>query len=135
MPPLKALNMLDIRLAADGEPGSLNPSHAELHSIERHGFDGLFSKVIDESGNAKHSLWYLGLELCFAGEDDYRLDRVGRQKIKDILHRTNVPMVLEDWVLKLELLLEQDLSPVGLLGIGKDPTLEVFGFDDEHAEP
>lgn len=135
MPSLEALNMLDIRLAADGEACSLEPSHTELNSIERHDFDGLFAKVIDEPGEAEHSQWNLGLELCFAGEDDNRSDCAGRQEIKEVLHRTNVPKVLQDGVLELELHLEQDLSPVGLLRIGENPALVVLGFDDEHAEP
>lgn len=106
MPPLKTLNMLDVRLAADGETRSLEPSHAELNSMERHDFDGLFAKVIDELVEAEHSLWNLGFELSFAGKDDYRFDSVARQEIKKFLHRTNVPKVLQDWVLELELHLE-----------------------------
>jgi len=135
MPSLKALNMLDVCLAADSEARSFEPSHAELDSIERHDFDGLFAKVIDEPREAEHSLWNLGLELCFAGEDDNRSDCAGRQEIKEVLHRTNVPKVLQDGVLELELQLEQDLSPIGLLRIGEDPALVVLGFDDENAEP
>jgi hypothetical protein len=127
--------MLNVGFIADCETSGLKATYTELDSIERHDFDGLFAKVIDEPGETEHSLWNIGLELCFAGEDDNRSDCAGRQKIKKVLHRTNVPKVLQDWVLELELHLEQDLSPVGLLGIGEDPALVVLGFDDEHAEP
>ena len=135
MPPLKTLNMLDVRFAADGEAGSLEPSYAELNSIERHDFDGLFAKVIDEPGEVEHSLWNLGFEFSFASKDDDRFDCAGRQEIKEVLNRTNMAKILPDRILELELRLEQDLSPVSLLRIGEDPTLVVLGLDDEHAEP
>ncbi len=135
MPPLKTLNMLDVRFAADGEARSLEPSYAELNSIERHDFDGLFTKVIDEPGEAEHSLWNLGFELCFAGEDDDRFNCAGRQEIKEVLHRTNMPEILQDRVLELELAIEKNLSPVRLLSVAEDPALVVLGFDDEHAKP
>ena len=135
MPPLKTLNMLDVRFTADGEARSLEPSHAELNSIERHDFDGLFAKVIDEPGEAEHSRWNLGFELCFAGKDDDRFDCTGRQEIKEVLNRKNMPKVLQDWVLELEPAVEKHLSPIRLLSIGEDPALVVFGFDNEHAEP
>ncbi len=134
MPPLKTLYMLHVRLAADGEARSLEPSHAEVNSIERHDFDSLFAKVIDEPGEAEHSLWNLGPELCFSGEDDDRFDCSGRQEIKEVLHRMNVPKILQKWVLEPELQLEQDLSPVPLRRVGEEPALVVLGLDDEYAE-
>ena len=78
VPPLEALNVFNVRLATDGEARSLKPAHAELHSVEGHDLDSLFAQVFNESGEAKHSLRNLCLELRFAGEDDNRLDGVGR---------------------------------------------------------
>ncbi len=54
MPPLKALNVVNVRLATDGEARSLEPAHAELHSIEGHDFDSLFAQVINKPGDTKN---------------------------------------------------------------------------------
>lgn len=78
MPLCKTLNVLDVRLAADGEARSFDPSHAELKAIERHDFDGLFPKVVDEPWKIKYPLGNFCFELCFASEDDNRLDCTGR---------------------------------------------------------
>lgn len=43
--------------------------------------------------------------------------------------------VLEDRVLEAKLALEDDLCPIGLLWVGEDPALVVFGLDHEDAEP
>jgi len=78
VPPLEALNVFDVRLATDGEARSLKPAHAELHSIEGHDLDSLFAQVFNEPGETEHPLRNLCLELRFAGENDNRLDGVGR---------------------------------------------------------
>ncbi len=135
VPPLKALNVFNVRLATDGEARSLEPAHAELHSIEGYDFDSLFAQVINKPGDTKHPLRNLCLELRFACENDNRLDGAGRQEVKEALHRPNVPDVLEYWVLELELPLKKDLSPVRLIRVGEDPSFVVLGLDDEHAEP
>lgn len=44
-------------------------------------------------------------------------------------------VVLEYWILELEPVVEQDLSPIRLLRVGEDPTLVALGLDDEYAEP
>ena len=51
------------------------------------------------------------------------------------MHRTNVPDVLEYWVLELELPLEKDLSPVRLIRVSEDPSFVILGLDDEDAVP
>jgi hypothetical protein len=43
VPPLEALNVFNVRLATDGEARSLEPAHAELHSIEGHDLDSVFA--------------------------------------------------------------------------------------------
>ena len=50
----------------------------------------------------EHSLRNCGLELCFAGENDNRLDGAGRQEVKEVLHRLNVQTVLDYWILEPE---------------------------------
>jgi hypothetical protein len=40
--------MINVRLAGDGKTRSLNPTHAKLHSILRHDFDGLIVQVGNE---------------------------------------------------------------------------------------
>ena len=91
--------------------------------------------VLDESGKTKHSRRNFGLELCFAGKDDCRLNDVGRHEVEQVLHRSNMPLVLEDGISKLELSLEVDLSPNCVFRIPKDPACVVLGFDDEDAKP
>jgi hypothetical protein len=86
MPSLKTLNMLNVCLSSNSEAHSLKPD-AEMNSIERQNFGGLFAKVSDEPGKAEHARWNLGLELGFSGEDDDRLDGASRQDIKEDLHR------------------------------------------------
>lgn len=46
-PPLKIANVLNIRLAADGEASSLEPAHTELHPIAGHNFHGLFAQIFN----------------------------------------------------------------------------------------
>ena len=43
MPTLEALDVFNVRLAADGEARGLEPTYAELHSIEGHDLDSLFA--------------------------------------------------------------------------------------------
>ncbi len=78
VPPLEALNVFNVRLATDGKARSLEPAHAELHSIEGHDFDSLFAQVINEPGDTKHPLRNLCHELRFACENDNRPDGAGR---------------------------------------------------------
>ena len=91
--------------------------------------------VINEPGKTKDPVRHFGFELCFARKDDNRLDDARRQKVEQFLHCADMPKILEDWVLKLELLLEQDLSPTSLIHVREDPALVVLGFDDEDAKP
>lgn len=134
MPPLKALHVFDICLATDGEACSLKPPHTELHSILRHHLDSLTPQIINEPGDTKNSVRNFCLELRCTGENDDRLDGRRRQEIKQVLHCTNVPDVLEYRVLKLKFEIKKNLSPVALHRVGKYPTLVVLSFDDEDAE-
>lgn len=83
MPPRKALDMLDIGLAAYGKARGLEPPHAELNTVDRHYFDSLFANILDEAGDAtENTLWNFGLELCFSCEDNSRLYGARREKTK-----------------------------------------------------
>ena len=75
---LKALNVFNVRLASNSEARSFEPTHAKLHSIERHDRDSVLPQVISEPGDTKHALRNVCLELRVAGEDDNRLDGAGR---------------------------------------------------------
>ena len=46
-----------------------------------------------------------------------------------------MPLILKYWVLEFELEPIEDLSPGFVFRIGKNPTLIVLRFDNEHAEP
>jgi hypothetical protein len=135
MPSLQILNMLNVCLARDSKACGFEPPHAKLHTIERHDWDCLFADVIDEPGKTKYSLRNFGLELCFARKDDNRFDDARRQKVEQRLNRSDMPEILEDWVLELELSHEHDLSPIDLFRIREDPALVVLVLNDEDPKP
>ena len=80
VPPLEALDVFNVRLAADSEARSLESADAEVHSVPGHDLHSLLAQVLDQLGKAKHSVRNLGLELSYAGEDDNRLGGVGGNK-------------------------------------------------------
>ncbi len=90
--------------------------------------------MLDEPGKSKNSVRNFGLELCVAREDDNRLDNIRRQKIKKFSHRANMPKILDDWVLELELSVEKDLGPTGVIRVREDPAFVVLCFDHEDAK-
>ncbi|MDM4769970.1 hypothetical protein QT386_07160 [Solimonas sp. SE-A11] len=127
--------MFNIRSSTDSKARSFKPAHAKLHSIDGHNFDRLPTQVVNEPGDAKHPLGNLCHELRFACENDNRFDGAGRQEFEQILHRSNVPEILKYWILKSELPLENDLSPVRLTRVGEYPSFVVLDLDDENTEP
>jgi hypothetical protein len=62
--------VFNVSLATDGKACCLEPSHAELYSIEGHHLFSLVAQVIDKPGETKHSLRNLGLEHRVASEYD-----------------------------------------------------------------
>src|SRR5262245_16572812 len=94
VPSLKTLNVFNVRHAADSKARGLDPTHAELQSIEGHDFHSLLAKVVNEPEDTKHPLRNLRLELRISRENDNRLDGVGRQEIKETLYRPKMAAVL-----------------------------------------
>lgn len=127
--------MLNVSFSRDGKAGGFKSSHAELNAIEGHYFVRLFADVVDEPREIENSMRNIGLELGLSREDDNRLDNFWSQKIEQLLHGSNMTKILEDGVLKFELFLEQNLRPVGLLGIREDPSFVVLGFYHEDTKP
>jgi hypothetical protein len=134
MPPLQALNMFDIRFSGDGEACSFKPTNTELNSIERYDFRCLLTNVINETRKAKDSVRNFGLELSSSPKDHHRFDGFGRQKVEHLLYSANMPRILENWILKPELPSIQNLRPLGLRRIRKDPTSVILRLDDEDAK-
>jgi hypothetical protein len=91
VPSRKILDMLDIRLPANGKARGFEPPHAELNAIDRHDFGGLFPKVFDEIEKAAEDApWNLGFELCFASKHDGRFDGARWQKVQLCENRIGV---------------------------------------------
>ena len=134
VPPPKIANMLDVCLARYGKARGLKTPYAKLHTIERQYLVFLCTDMVDELGKAKDTVRDFSLEFRFSCKHNDRLDDFRSQKVEQLLHRANMAIVLKDWILKLELLSEKDLRPVGLIWIRKNPTPVVFGFDDEDAK-
>ena len=135
MSALKTLNMLDVCFPGNSMARSFESAHTELHSINRHDFDGLLAQVVNEPGNTKYTLRNLCHELSFASKDNHRLGGLRRQEIQEVLNRSYMPEILVNRVLKPELPSEENLSPVRLIRAGKNPSLVLLVLNDENAEP
>ncbi len=82
VPAPEGLNVLNVSLAGDRKALGLKPTHAELHTIERHHFIGMPADVTDELRYTENPAWDLRLELCVTCKDNGGLDSVGRQEVK-----------------------------------------------------
>jgi len=58
-----------------------------------------------------------------------------RSDVKQLFDRLDMLVVLPKWILKLELLLVQNLRPVPCVRIAKDPPSHILRLDHEDAEP
>lgn len=56
-------------------------------------------------------------------------------EVEELLYRVDMPEILDNWVLKLVLESEEDLSPTRMVRVCEYPPLIVLGFDDEDTKP
>ena len=123
---VQVLDMLNVSLLADGESSCLQPPNAELHAVDGDCLSSVLPDVLDK-------LWQVNTP----GGTSVLNSASPVNTTTDLTRSAgaNVPEVLEDGVLELRLLLEHDLSPGRVLGIGEDPTVQVLRFYDEDTKP
>ncbi len=100
MPALQALNVVEVRLARDGETRGLQAPDAELDPVRRHYFVGRRAEVIDQMAELENTFGDFCLELRLSGEDNDGAYRVWWEEVEQFLHRTDMQEVLEDRILK-----------------------------------
>jgi hypothetical protein len=94
----------------------------------------VFSNVLQEPKDIEDTVGPRGLEFGAAGKYYGRLDSLWWQEVQKTANSTHVQLILKDWVLKLELALEEDLGPGRLRRVRENPTLVILSFDYEYTE-
>jgi hypothetical protein len=72
------------------------------------------------------------LKFAVADKHDHGMKEAVIQ-FKELGEALGMPIILPKWVLKLGFVSVNGLRPVVMIGVSKNPTLHIFGFDDENA--
>jgi hypothetical protein len=101
VPPLQALDMLDVSLSADCKASCLNATNAKLHSVLTHDLGSAVLEVNNELGQFKDSVRHGSLEFRFSRKDYCRVNTFLGQKLQEVLYRPYMKQVLKDRILKV----------------------------------
>jgi hypothetical protein len=74
----------------------------------------------------------VGLKYCISGKYNSGMDDVGLQEFEELSDGANMPVVLANRVLEVELGSIQHLCPVAVLSARKEPAVVVLGLDYEY---